>query len=174
MTVWMVRTNERVNVFRDGTLILCGHTDAISDAQIIALYPEVLLQKKLSLQDILFKGLESTCQKRIVICALFDKYGNLLSIGTNHCTPPDGGCVRLGTVSTKAGYSNAGCNSTHAEEEALNALQEGQQAHIAQIYGHDFACRPCEEKLRAHGVQDISIYPGGYGSGLRNRLCQSQ
>jgi deoxycytidylate deaminase len=84
------------------------------------------------------------------------------------CTPPEGGCPRLHTVQTKEGYSNAGCDSQHAETNAIRNLMHDRKPVRAAIYGHDFACPPCEKMLREFGITTIDIVPDGFGTGLRS------
>lgn len=103
---------------------------------------------------------ESTCLKRVVVCDIYDVDGKLLSRESNRCTPPDGKCCRMAIVSQKEGYpEHSTCNWTHAEEMAISALPSGSVPHAANLYGHDFPCPPCEQKLMAVGVKVITTQP---------------
>jgi deoxycytidylate deaminase len=108
----------------------------------------------------------ATCQKRKLVCVLYDENGHILSIGTANCVPPQGICARLQTVQTKDKYTGNECNSTHAEINALAQLPENIEIAKAEVYGHDFACIPCEKALHKRGVWDIRIIPEGFGTGL--------
>jgi deoxycytidylate deaminase len=110
---------------------------------------------------------ESTCQKRVVVCELYDAEGSLLARESNRCSPPNGQCCRIGLVSQKETYAEqSGCNWTHAEEMALNAMPPGSQPKMAIIHGHSFPCPSCEFKLRNAGITDVGVnkHPG---TGLR-------
>lgn len=56
------------------------------------------------------------------------------------------------------GYSGKGCNSVHAEINAIKALPDKDLRGLtAIIIGHDFACEPCKEALYAVGVDTITV-----------------
>lgn len=96
------------------------------------------------------------CLKRKVVCKLFDRAGNLISEGVNQCDPEGGKCARIGIKEGKENYSGIGCNSTHAEEIAIQKL-DGKIPYKAILTGHDFYCDPCEQKLREKGVKEFAV-----------------
>ena len=110
---------------------------------------------------------ESTCQKRVTVCEIFDKNGKLLARESNRCNPHGGVCERLAVTNGKADYPDAQCNWSHAEIEALNAVPDGEQPFRAVVYGHDFACPQCEVKLREAGVVVLDVVPQAEGCGPR-------
>lgn len=101
---------------------------------------------------------ESTCQKRITVCEIYDRDGNLLSCESNRCDPVGGTCHRLGLVQDKANYDiNSHCNWTHAEINAVNHLPPNSEPYRSIIYGHTFYCDNCENALRACGVKILEM-----------------
>lgn len=101
---------------------------------------------------------ESTCQKRITVCEIYDAEGNLLSRESNRCNPTGGICTRLGLVQSKTNYDvESTCNWTHAEINAIKSLKESDKPHKAIIYGHTFFCDACENALRSVGVKELEI-----------------
>ncbi len=110
---------------------------------------------------------ESTCQKRITVCVIYDKEGSILACESNRCSPDNGICERLGIVQNKEGYGEKNCNWTHAEVMATKALPKNSKPYRAIVYGHDFICIPCEKVLHEYGIEKIEIIPSGYGTGLR-------
>ena len=101
---------------------------------------------------------ESTCQKRITICEIYDQYYNLLSRESNRCEPDNGICARIGTIQNKENYDvHSQCNWTHAEIRAINALPIGTDPEYAVLYGHDFYCDACEKALKKVGVTRLDI-----------------
>lgn len=112
-------------------------------------------------------GEHSTCQKRVIICALYDREGRLLSLGWNSCTPPGHHCVRLGLQQSQATYTGTECNSIHGEVQAWHNLPAGAQPYRCVTWGHEFSCQPCQRFLRERGVEVIAVIPTGHGSGLR-------
>ncbi len=101
---------------------------------------------------------ESTCQKRKVICEIYDDKGNLLARESNRCNPEGGICHRLGVVQDKTNYdTESSCNWVHAEINAINALPIGSKPKTAYLYGHTFFCSACEEKLKEVGVEDFNL-----------------
>ncbi len=108
-----------------------------------------------SIQDVIK---ESTCQKRVTVCELYNYTWGLLSRESNRCNPEGGTCHRIGVVQTKTNYDKeSSCNWTHAEIMALNALPKNQTPYRAIIYGHSFVCENCEKALRKAGVKQIKI-----------------
>jgi hypothetical protein len=100
----------------------------------------------------------STCQKRITICEIYDKEGVLLACESNRCDPSGGTCHRLGLVQSKEGYDvTSHCNWTHAEVMTIGKLKEGDRPYRSVIHGHDFYCDSCEEALRRVGVEVLEI-----------------
>lgn len=105
---------------------------------------------------------ESTCQKRVTVCELYDWNGMLLCRESNRCNP-DGICCRLGVIQNKDNYDkNSNCNWTHAEIMAISALPKHLSGgiikpHKAIVYGHDFICDSCEEALKDAGVEELII-----------------
>jgi len=100
---------------------------------------------------------ESTCQKRITVCEIYDADGKLLSRESNRCSPEGDVCCRLGVIQTKDNYDKeSSCNWIHAEIMAINALKGGVPEN-AILYGHDFLCDNCEEALKGIGVKVIKI-----------------
>lgn len=110
---------------------------------------------------------ESTCQKRVTVCEIFDATGTLLARESNRCTPNGGVCERLRIANGKADYPDAQCNWSHAEIQALNAVPEGSKPFRAGVIGHDFACPRCEQVLREAGVVVLDVTPQFEGCGLR-------
>lgn len=101
---------------------------------------------------------ESTCQKRTVVCELFDEQGELLARESNRCTPNGGICQRLEVHQNKDSYDVVShCNWTHAEIMAINALPVGSQPYRALLRGHDFYCIQCENSLKKVGIQIFGI-----------------
>lgn len=99
---------------------------------------------------------ESTCQKRIVVCILYDASGTPLAVESNRCSPAGGTCQRVGISNGQADYPvESTCNWTHAEIMALNALPKDAKPYAAVVYGHDFPCPTCEKALRAAGIEHI-------------------
>jgi deoxycytidylate deaminase len=109
----------------------------------------------------------STCLKRAVVCVLYNEDGRLLACASNRCTPPEGGCPRIGLVQSKSGYTGTECVCEHAEARALQAVQPWHKPSRAIVIGHEFACKPCEAILAAAGVNHIQIIPSGYGTGVK-------
>jgi deoxycytidylate deaminase len=110
----------------------------------------------------------STCQKRVVVCALYGASRQLLAIESNRCSPPNGVCCRLATANKEGDYpSNSECNWEHAEKRAIDSLLEDVRPTMAVIYGHDFACPDCQELLRSRGVRTTEIGALVSGTGLR-------
>ena len=97
------------------------------------------------------------CEKRTVICRLYDANGVLISRGHNQCDPPGGRCARLGYIEMEQGYKGKGCNSIHAEIDAISKLPEGTQPLNAVLEGHDFACRDCLSALHKAGVVLLEV-----------------
>ena len=101
---------------------------------------------------------ESTCQKRIVVCELYDIDGNLLARESNRCDPSGGTCHRLGATQSKESYDvESECNWTHAEIMALNSLAKDAKPYKSIIYGHEFYCPTCEAALKKAGVQILEV-----------------
>lgn len=108
----------------------------------------------------LFKAVstESTCQKRAVVCILVSKEGKVVSSGANRCDPPDGVCSRLGLIQNKENYDvESTCNWSHSEIQAIKNLPQGYKPYKAILKGHEFYCQPCEDALRAIGVEVFEI-----------------
>lgn len=106
------------------------------------------------------------CLKRIVVCVITDAEGNVLSMGRNECDPPlkmdeawrqTPECARMKIEAQQEGYDGKGCNSIHAEINAIKSLPPGSVPHYAILLGHKFACEPCTEALRAAGVKVLAI-----------------
>lgn len=105
------------------------------------------------IKDLETAKLESTCQKRITICEIYDAQGNLLSRESNRCSP-EGECHRLGVLQDKENYDETSdCNWVHAEIMAIKALPDGAKPTSAVLKGHDFICTPCEKALWEVGVR---------------------
>lgn len=108
------------------------------------------------------------CQKRVIVCVLYDADDRVVSIGTNRCNPPESGCPRLGIAYLdKSNYPQPTCNTIHAEVDALSKLPANETAVRAVVYGHEFVCSSCEEILKEYGITNIKIVPDGFGTGLR-------
>lgn len=115
---------------------------------------------------------QSTCQKRVVVCSLYDQYGNLLACESNRCAPPGGKCTRLGVESQQRGYpAESTCNWEHAEARALRALPEGAQVHRLVLTGHTFICQSCSDLFEQAGMTNVvvAIVPEEEGCGLREK-----
>jgi deoxycytidylate deaminase len=112
------------------------------------------------LSAVLAEAARSTCQKRVVVCALYDRAGTLLTCESNRCVPPAGGCPRLGVVATREGYPEmAECQWEHAETRALGALPDDARPYRAVLYGHTFVCPACEASLQRFGVTEVEVSP---------------
>lgn len=98
------------------------------------------------------------CQKRKVICTLYDDTGAVLATGTNSCSPPGGLCARMGVQEKQSGYTGVGCNSLHAEMDALSKLN-GRVPLLAKLEGHDFPCDSCRIALLDAGVRLVEVVP---------------
>lgn len=99
---------------------------------------------------------ESTCQKRVTVCEIFDKDGKLLSRESNRCNPDGGMCHRLGIVQDKNNYdTDSHCNWTHAEINAIANLPIGASPFKAVLHGHSFYCDACESALKSVGVIEL-------------------
>lgn len=111
---------------------------------------------------------ESTCQKRITVCVIYDKEGNILVVESNRCEPEGGICERLKVVEEKKNYSEKSCNWMHAEIRAVARLFEVNKPYRAVLYGHEFFCINCEKALREAGVEVFEVASNGCGTGLRD------
>jgi deoxycytidylate deaminase len=101
---------------------------------------------------------ESTCQKRITICEIYDKDYNLLSRESNRCEPDNGICARLGVIQNKENYDvHSQCNWIHAEIRAVYSLPSESKPYLSILYGHDFYCDACEKTLKEAGVQKLEV-----------------
>lgn len=101
---------------------------------------------------------ESTCDKRTIVCELYDKDNNLLVRESNRCYPDGGRCHRMNLTQTKENYDiKSNCNWTHAEIMAINALQPHDEPKKAIVYGHDFFCESCEYALKMAGVSVFEV-----------------
>ena len=101
---------------------------------------------------------QSTCQKRVTVCEIFNEDNECLARESNRCSPEGGTCHRLGLIQGKDNYDvNSHCNWTHAEINTIKALPENCKPHRAVIYGHDFFCDNCENELRKVGVTIFEI-----------------
>ena len=101
---------------------------------------------------------ESTCQKRITICELYDINGVLLSRESNRCEPDGGVCTRLDVIQNKENYDrDSNCNWTHAEIRAISALPTGSKPVLSILYGHEFYCNNCETELKKVGIIKLAI-----------------
>lgn len=109
------------------------------------------------------------CLKRTVVCVITDAEGNVLGVGRNQCEPPirlDAAqrqhreCARMGIVAQQEGYDGKGCNSVHAEINALKEVPPGAKPYHATLLGHKFACEPCIKALREAGVREVSVFNG--------------
>lgn len=101
---------------------------------------------------------ESTCQKRITVCELYDENNNLLTRESNRCEPYGGTCHRLGTIQNKDNYDiESSCNWIHAEMMAVQRMSKNVAPHKAILYGHDFYCTACEDALKVAGVKIFEI-----------------
>ena len=111
---------------------------------------------------------DSTCQKRVTVCEIYDVDGNLLACESNRCSPIGGVCHRLGIQSVKEGYPSVStCNWDHAEARAVAALPADSRPYRAVLYGHEFLCGDCEVKVRGAGVDVIEIVPETPNTGVR-------
>lgn len=102
---------------------------------------------------------ESTCLKRMTACALLDEEGELLALASNRCSPPKDGCPRLGLIPERETYPDqVTCNWEHAEMRALSQIKPDKRPITMYLFGHDWPCPQCEEKLRSAGVKYINVY----------------
>ncbi len=93
---------------------------------------------------------ESTCQKRSVVCILFDGNGQVISMQSSRCNPKDI-CPRLDVVTNKENYPLNHCKSEHAEVRALKLTKR--MPKKALLIGHRFACDDCERLLKSYGIK---------------------
>lgn len=116
------------------------------------------LKELFMIEDFELVVAESTCQKRVVVCELYDDQGVLLSRQSNRCNPANGICSRLNIVQNKESYDvHSTCNWTHAEIMAIQNLPENSNPVTAILYGHDFYCGSCEEALKSIGITSLKI-----------------
>ena len=103
-----------------------------------------------------------TCAKRQVFCELYDRYGNLASVGSNGCKKPQEVCPR------EPGEDYAKCELVceqrgHAETVALDIAEEIGWASLldgkAIIYGHHRTCDECRKQLEEAGITRIEFRP---------------
>lgn len=111
----------------------------------------------------------SNCQKRVTVCILYDKECRLAGFGYNRCAPPTSGCARLTLSQSKSNYTGDECETIHAEIMALRSIHPKRPPVAAVVYGHEFACPPCEKALRDAGILHIEIVLEGYGTGLKKK-----
>lgn len=97
---------------------------------------------------------QSTCQKRAVVCVLFDDKGQVVSMQSNNCNP-EGVCRQLSMVTTKENYPRNGCNSEHAEIRALKLARR--MPKRALLIGHNFLCDDCERLLKSYGIEIVVL-----------------
>lgn len=101
---------------------------------------------------------ESTCQKRNIVCEIYDQHNNLIARESNRCEPSGGLCHRLNVIQGREDYDVISeCNWTHAEINAIKALPSDTRPHMSIIYGHDFYCKNCEDELRNVGIKIFAI-----------------
>lgn len=101
---------------------------------------------------------ESTCQKRVTVVEIYNKEGNLLSRESNRCEPEGKVCHRLGLVQNKKNYDVlSSCNWTHAEINAIKSLKPEDKPYKSILYGHNFYCDNCENKLKEKGIKIFEI-----------------
>lgn len=101
---------------------------------------------------------QSTCQKRITICEIYDIEYNLLSRESNRCEPDNGVCSRFDVKQNKDNYdTESNCNWTHAEIRAIQSLPSNSKPYLSILYGHNFYCDACEQALKDAGVQIFEI-----------------
>lgn len=99
---------------------------------------------------------QSTCQKRSVVCALYDEKGICVGEGFNTCDVSYE-CKQLNIVQTPEEYRDI-CKNEHAEVAALRTMdQQGAQAVTAIISGHDFFCVNCFNLLKTRGVVNFLV-----------------
>lgn len=116
------------------------------------------------------------CLKRTVVCILTTAEGKVIGIGRNQCDPPQKmneawmsrrECARMNIVATEEGYDGKGCNSVHAEINALKeAAASGEKPRAAHLFGHDFCCEDCRKALHAAGVEVFFIGQGTSSSAV--------
>lgn len=126
------------------------------------------------LRELARAAFESTCQKRVTVCAIFDAGGDLLAAESNRCEPGEassGKCTRLMRSDEREAYPlESDCNWTHAEIMAVRSLTSGRIPYRAVIFGHDWPCPACELALFEAGVEKIEVEPArrpDVGIGLR-------
>lgn len=113
---------------------------------------------------------QSTCQKRLVICEIYDINGQLIARESNRCKPGDEGCHRLKKSQDKENYSEeSDCGWIHAEINAIESAKKNAKDAIpyrAILYGHNFICFACEKALNEFGVYKFNIIPEHYPEAL--------
>lgn len=108
------------------------------------------------------------CLKRTVVCLIMDVDGTVIGIGRNQCDPIHGGgggsdqprhCARMHIKAKEEGYDGAGCNSVHAEINAIADIRPGDYRvpYSSLLIGHDFCCGPCIDALLGIGIRPQNI-----------------
>jgi len=112
------------------------------------------------------------CIKRHVVCIILDAKGNVIGSGRNQCDPPsvEGPtftpqealigkyCARIHIKATEEGYDGAGCNSIHAEINAIKSMKPSEhKPYEAVLLGHNFPCMDCLRALGEAGVKWVNV-----------------
>jgi len=98
-----------------------------------------------------------TCAKKVVTCTLWNPETENTIVGTNWCRNPQVTCPRA----PGEGYEKCKtiCDQFgHAEETALYMLHHTNPdatGYHATVGGIGWACRSCQEKLYAAGIESI-------------------
>lgn len=108
------------------------------------------------------------CLKRHVVCIILDAKGNVIGSGRNQCRPPytepdelnndDRYCARMHIKATEEGYDGAGCNSIHAEINAIKSMKPSEyKPYEAVLLGHNFPCMDCLRALGEAGAKWVNV-----------------
>lgn len=95
------------------------------------------------------------CAKRIVTCTLTAVDGSV-HIGTNWCENAQPECPR------QPGEGYAKCwtvckQAHHAERSALVIAGAKAKGAVAELRGHSYYCRECQEALFTAGIKSIGV-----------------
>jgi deoxycytidylate deaminase len=95
------------------------------------------------------------CARRVVECTITADDGKVFT-GTNWCGNAQSECPRL----PSEGYAKCWTvckQANHAERDALNRAGPWAKGARAELKGHTYYCRECQEALFAAGVKTIGI-----------------
>lgn len=99
------------------------------------------------------------CAKATVFCIIISEKG-VSYLGQNWCANPQLVCPR------EPGEDYTKCKTIcqqagHAELDALKIAGANANQSTAEVHGHSYVCRECQEALYGAGVKSISVLKGG-------------